>query len=197
MIQFFTPDIIRDENETRAFNVFKALVDPLMESLTEYYDNAYSSSELGEIIVNNNVSPITSVLNDPRIKVLYPYWHDLYINLQNADGIITFIEVLYKVAQVEINIRAPENIAFVVNVDNEVDVWWNRDSKYNLPMDGYNPDLPDERDYQLFIKDSDENEPTTGIVFTTIPIPVSADALAKVLRDVIYPGLFYDVNVIK
>lgn len=197
MIQFFTPDIIRDENETRAFNVFKALVDPLMESLTEYYDNAYNSPELGEIIVNDNVSPITSVLNDPRIKVLYPYWHDLYINLQNADGIITFIEVLYKVAQVEINIRAPENIAFVVNVDNEVDVWWNRDSKYNLPMDGYNSDLPDERDYQLFIKDSDENEPTTGIVFTTIPIPVSADALAKVLRDVIYPGLFYDVNVIK
>ena len=197
MIQFFTPEIIRDENETRAFNVFKALVEPLTESLSEYYENVYNSPELGEIIYKNSVSPITSVLNDPRIKVLYPYWHDLYINLQNADGIIKFIEVLYKVATVEIKIRAPENITINVNVDEEVDVWWNRDSKYNLPMNGYDPERPDDRDYQLFLKDSDEDEPTTGIVFITIPIPVSSDALAKVLRDVMYPGLFYDVNVIK
>lgn len=197
MIQYYTPDIKRDPNEEKAFNVFKALVEPFKISVKEYYENAYESPELGKVIYETRVSPIVNIWDDPRLTKIYSFWHSAYENLQSANEIIQFLDVLYKSADVYLNIFAPLCIGVDVKLKDEVEVWWNRDSRYNLPLEGWDPDFEDEKDYQLFVKDSDENEPTTGITFTTIPINISSDGLYKIIRDIVYPGLYFVPNLIK
>lgn len=197
MIQFFNTEDIRDINETRAYNVFKALVDPFKECVNDYYDNAYNSPELGELIYVQRFSPIVNIYNDESIKKIYPFWHECYKNIQSAHDLLLFMSALYPFSDNHINIIAPENILFNVRLLEGYDILWNRDSRYNLPLEGIDPTMDDEKDYQLFVLDSDEDEDTTGIILKTIFINISENGLSKILRDVVYPGLFYSVAVNK
>ena len=45
MIQMFTPDINRDENETKAFEVFQAMVEPLKTDLTNMFTEAMEHND--------------------------------------------------------------------------------------------------------------------------------------------------------
>lgn len=198
MIQMFTPEINRDKNETKAFEVFKAMVEPLKEALTDMFTEAYYGLELGEALYNANASPIRSVWDNPHTAVIYPYWHELYENLQTADQLIEFINVLYKDADLTINIIAPLVISFGVDVNYFQDIWWNRDGRYNLEViPGDLKEFDDNKEAQIFMKDDSVDEEGFGIVFQTVGIPVSDDAVSKIFRDVVYPGLYYTSTVIK
>lgn len=197
MIQFFTPENIRDENETKAYNVFKALVDPFKSYVNDYYTNAYSSPELGEILYTQRFSPITNIWNNEYVKKIYSYWHECYKNVQSAHDLLLFLNHLYQYSEINIDIVAPENVTFRVKVLEGEDMFWNRDSKYNLPLEGWEPDMEDPKDYELFVLDSDEDEDTTGIILKTIFIAITENGLYNIMKDVIYPGLFYNVSVNK
>lgn len=198
MIQMFTPDINRDENETKAFEVFQAMVEPLKETLTDMFSQAYRSIELGSALYNADATPIRLVWNNPHDKVIYSYWHKLYEDLQTVDNLIEFVNALYKDADLTIDILDPLVISFGIDVNYFQDIWWNRDGRYNLEtIPGDLEEFDDSKETQIFMKDDSVDEEGYGIVFQTVGIPVTDDAIAKILRDVIYPGLYYDTTVIK
>lgn len=194
MIQLFTPEVMRDPNEEKAFNVFKAMVEPFKNAVLSYYENAYSSIELGNIIYGGNVSPITNILKSPRIPFMYPSWHGLYQDIETHDYLIELIISLYKTAVARIDKIGPEILSFNIGVKDLLDMWWNRDSCFNKIT-------TEESDIEvdIFIKDSEEleTENSTGIVFSQIAYFLPADSLMSVLKDVVYPGLYYTVELYK
>lgn len=194
----YTPEIIRDPEEVKAFEVFEDMVRPLKESLNDYYENADSSVELGKVIYDQNVSPMRSVWDNERSVYVFPYWHKLYESLQTADDLIRFVNALYIEADLTIDIKAPLVISFTADVNNSIEVWWNRDSRYNIEsIPGDLKEFDDTHDAQIFVRDSSEDEDAEGLVFNFVGINISDSALSGILRDVIYPGLYYDVTVIK
>lgn len=198
MIQMFTPEINRDPLEEKAFEVFQAMVEPLKSSLNDMFDEAYVGPELGTALYNANASPIRSVWDNLHTTVIYPYWHELYENLQTADQLIEFINALYKDADLTIDVIAPLVISFGVDVNYFQDIWWNRDGRYNLEViPGDSKEFEDDKEAQIFMKDDSVDEEGFGIVFQTVGIPVSDDAISKIFRDVVYPGLHYTSTVIK
>lgn len=198
MIQMYTPDNVRDINEERAFEVFKAMIDPLKISLNNYYDNLYSSADLGKIIYSYPISPITKIWYNEGIIQAYPSWHSLYQNLQTMDLLVEFIDALYKDAKLDVTIYAPLVISLTADVDANIEVWWNRDGRYNLDVvSGDIKDFEDSKEAQIFVRDCDNDEDAVGIVFNFMPIDISESALSNILRDVIYPGLYYTTSVIK
>lgn len=198
MIQMFTPDINRDENETKAFEVFQAMVEPLKETLTDMFSEAYRSLELGSALYNANATPIRKVWNDPHIQAIYSEWHRLYKELQTCDQLIEFVDALYKDADLDIKVLKPLVISFGIDVNYFQDIWWNRDGRYNLEViPGDLEEFDDSREAQIFMKDDAVDDDGFGIVFQTVGIPVTDDAIAKILKDVIYPGLYYNTTVIK
>lgn len=198
MIQMFTPEINRDPLEEQAFEVFKDLIQPLKNSLTEMFNVAYVGPELGTALYNTNASPIRSVWDNEYTKVVYPYWHELYVNLQTADQLIEFVNALYKDADLTINVMAPLVISFGIDVNYFQDIWWNRDGHYNLEViPGDLKEFEDTHEAQIFMKDDSVDEEGFGIVFQFVGIPVSNNAISKIFRDVIYPGLYYTSTVVK
>lgn len=199
MIQKYTSDVNRDPNEDKAFEVFKAMVEPFVNEVKEFYDNYYCSPMLGQVLFETNASPIVWVWNNPRIQVVYPFWHNLYMDLQTFDNLVLFINALYKKADTTITITAPLALAFGIDVNSEEPVWWNRDGRFNLEViPGDLADIPDDKEAQLFVTDDsiDENN-MVGIVFDTVAININGEAFTKILRDVVYPGLYYTTDVIK
>ena len=198
MIQMFTPEINRDPLEEKAFEVFQAMVEPLKLSLNEMFLAAYIGPELGKALYNANASPIRDVWDNPHTQVIYPFWHELYMNLQTCDQLMEFVDALYKDAVLTINVLAPLVISFTADVNYFQDIWWNRDGRYNLEViPGDLKEFDDSREAQIFMKDDSVDDEGFGIVFQTVGIPVSDDAISKIFRDVIYPGLYYDSTVIK
>lgn len=198
MIQMYTPENVRDVNEERAFEVFKDMIAPLKSTLTEYYDNLYNSVDLGRIIYSYPISPITKVWYNEGIVSVYPYWHELYQNLQTMDLLVEFINALYKEAKLDVTIYAPLVISLIADVDANIEVWWNRDGRYNLDVvSGDVKDFEDSREPQIFVRDCDNDEDAVGIVFNFVSMDISESALSNILRDVIYPGLYYTTSVIK
>lgn len=198
MIQMYTPDINRDENETKAFEVFQAMVEPLKETLTDMFNGAYRSLELGTALYNAKASPIRSVWNNPHTKNIYPEWHALYEDLQTADQLIEFINALYKEADLTIDVLGPLIISFGVDVNYFRDIWWNRDGRYNLEtIPGDLKEFDDDKEIQIFMKDDSVDENGFGIVFQIVGIPVTDKAVSKIFKDVVYPGLYYTTTVVK
>lgn len=198
MIQMFTPEINRDPLEEKAFEIFQSMVQPLKLSLDDMFNNAYLGLELGSALYNANASPIRSVWDNEHTKVVYPYWHELYMNLQTADQLIEFVDALYKDADLTIDVIAPLVISFGIDVNYFQDIWWNRDGCYNLEViPGDIKEFDDKYEAQIFMKDDSVDEEGFGIVFQFVGIPVSDDAISKIFRDVIYPGLYYTSTVIK
>lgn len=198
MIQMYTPEVNRDPDEVKAFEVFKAMIDPFKNTLNEYVENLYESYDLGNVLYEQNATPIRKVWDNPHDAYIYSNWHSLYMYLQNCDGIIEFINALYKQADTQITIYDPLVLSLLVDVNESIEVWWNRDGRYNLEtIPGNLKDFDDERDAQIFVKDSDDDENARGIIFDLVTVPVSDDALSNILRDVVYPGLYYNVTVIK
>lgn len=194
----YTPDINRDLDEVKAFEVFKDLVRPFKNTLSEYYDNVDSSVELGTALYNGNVSPIRLVWDNERNVYVFSFWHNLYKDLQTADDLIKFIEALYIEANVTIDVKAPLVLSFGVDANHTIEVWWNRDGRYNLEtIPGNLKEFDDPRDVQIFVKDSDDDEDARGLIFDFVSPNISESALSTILRDVIYPGLYYDTTVIK
>lgn len=186
MIQFYTPDDIRDINETKAFEVFKDIVKPFQDTLDDYYNGLYQSSDLGKVIR----SPITDLWADAMD--VYPQWHELYKDLQTTDDLIAFIDALYGSATVEITNPAPLVLNWGVLVETVKGALWNRDSCYNLSQ-GDIKDFPDDKEPQIFLQDNDD----AVIVFDIKTVDISNDALDTILNDVVYPGLYYTVDVNK
>lgn len=199
MIQKYTPEINRDPYEDKAFEVFKDMVDPLRVSLKEAYENAYIGIELGRALYNANATPIKSVWDNPHLEVVYPHWHKLYVDLQTCDNLMLFIKALYKNADPYFNIFAPLAIGIQIDVNDSEGVWWNRDGRFNLEViPGDLKEFEDDKEAQLFVTDSSTDaEDMVGIIFDSVSIKINGDAFAKILRDVIYPGLYYDISVIK
>lgn len=199
MIQMYTPEVNRDPYEEKAFEVFKGMIEPLRTSLKDMYDNAYIGIELGRSLYNTNASPIKDVWNNPRTEVVYSFWHNLYIDLQTCDNLMLFINALYRNADAHFNIIAPLAIAMSIDVNWDEPIWWNRDGRYNLEViPGDLEEFEDDKEAQLFVTDSSTDaEDMVGIVFGIVAIKINDDAFAKILRDVIYPGLYYDVSIIK
>lgn len=198
MIQMFTPEINRDENETKAFEVFQAIVEPFKETVSDMFSQAYRSLELGSALYNANATPIRNIWNNPHIQHIYSEWHRLYKELQTCDQLIEFVYALYNDADLTINVLKPLVISFGIDVNYFQDIWWNRDGRYNL--EGASGDLKefdDSKDAQIFMKDDSVDEEGFGIVFQIVGIPVSDDAIVKILNDVIYPGLYYNTTIIK
>ena len=134
MIQMYTPEINRDINEEKAFEVFEAMIQPLKLSLTEMFDVAYIGPDIGNALYNTGATPIKSIWDNEHLVVAYAAWHELYNNLQTCDDLISFINVLYKEARLTINILEPLVLSFGVDVDHTIEVWWNRDGRYNLEV---------------------------------------------------------------
>ena len=198
MIQMYTPDINRDNNETKAFEVFQAMVEPLKETLTDMFNGAYRSLELGTALYNAKASPIRSVWNNPHTKNIYPEWHALYEDLQTADQLIEFINALYKEADLTIDVLGPLIISFCVDVNYFRDIWWNRDGRYNIEtIPGDLKEFDDDEETQIFMKDDSVDENGFGIVFQIVGIPVTDKAVSKIFKDVVYPGLYYTTTVVK
>lgn len=198
MIQMYTPDINRDINEERAFEVFEAMIDPLKDALTEMFIAAYWAPDIGRALYNERATPICDVWDNEHLVVAYHRWHELYVSLQTCDDLIEFVNVLYKAATLDINVLAPLVLAFNIDVNHSIEIWWNRDGKYNLEtIPGNLADLEDEREAQIFMKDDAVDEDGFGFVFNFVPINISNNAIVKILRDVVYPGLYYDTTVIK
>ena len=61
MIQMYTPEINRDINEEKAFEVFEAMIQPLKLSLTEMFDVAYIGPDIGRALYNTGATPIKAV----------------------------------------------------------------------------------------------------------------------------------------
>lgn len=199
MIQNYTPEINRDPNEDKAFAVFEAMINPLRVSLTDAFNNAYNGIDLGRALYNANATPIKTVWNNERTQIVYPFWHALYEDLQTCDNLMLFINALYRNAESHFNIIAPLAIAMGIDVNWDAPLWWNRDGRYNLEViPGDLEEFEDNREAQLFVTDdsTDEND-MVGIVFAFVAININDDAFAKILRDVIYPGLYYDISIIK
>ena len=197
MIQHFTPDNIRQQNEQRSYEVFVDLVEPFKQAIKDFYSNAYISVDLGRVIYEGGFSPISDIWNDPKIRKIYHFWHNCYENVQSAYYIIEFLRFLYTNAGINLNITKPLAIGFDITVVEEVDCWWNRDSRYNLPLMGTDPQFPDAKDYELFVRDSDNDENTTGLLLTLIPINISQDGIYKVIKDITYPGLYFNPRILK
>lgn len=192
MIQMFTPDINRDVFETRAFNVFKDMIVPFKSSLDEYYNNLYSSVEMGRVIEQYPMSPITKIWNTGDITTVYSQWHELYKNIQNIDGLIEFITALYLIADIDIENPAPLVLNFNVNVQTVKGALWNRDSCYNT-LEGDLSGIKDDKEPQVFITDDD----SATIVFDIKTIDIIDEALTQILQDVVYPGLYYTTDITK
>lgn len=199
MIQKFTPEINRDPLEDKAFAVFEAMIEPFKLAVKDAYDNAYIGIELGRALYNAHASPIRKVWDNPHTAVVYSFWHNMYIDLQTCDNLMLFINALYKQADVYFNIIAPLAIAMRIDVNHSYPVWWNRDGRYNLEtVPGDIGLLEDDKEAQLFVTDSSTDaEDMVGITFDRVTININDDAFLKILRDVVYPGLFYDVTIIK
>lgn len=199
MIQKFTPDINRDPFEEKAFDVFVELVKPLKSALKDAYENAYRGVDLGRALYNTYASPIRNIWNNPRTAIIYSHWHDLYMNLQTCDGLMIFINALYRNANPYFNIIAPLAIAMTVDINFSEPVWWNRDSRFNIEtIPGDLADIDDDKEAQIFVTDnSTDAEDMVGIVFDRVAININDNAFIKILEDVIYPGLYYDVSIIK
>lgn len=199
MIQMYTPEVNRDPYEEKAFEVFKGMIEPLRISLKEMYENAYIGLEVGKALYNTNASPIRKVWDNPRTQVVYPFWHNLYKDLQTCDDLMLFINALYRSAEPYFNITAPLAIGITVDVNWDDPLWWNRDGRYNLEtIPGDLEKFDDDKEAQLFVTDSSTDaEDMVGIVFGFVAIKINDDAFAKILRDVIYPGLYYNVSIIK
>lgn len=198
MIQMYTPEIKRDINEERAFEVFEAMVNPLKDSLAEMYTNAYWGPDIGRALYYQRATPICDVWDNEHLVVAYRWWHELYQDLQTCDDLISFVNVLYKEARLEINILAPLVLSFHIDVDHSIEIWWNRDGRYNLEtIPGDLAAFEDDKEAQIFIKDDAVDDEGYGFVFAFVPIEISQNAILKILRDVVYPGLYYDATVIK
>lgn len=198
MIQMYTPEINRDINEEKAFEVFEAMIQPLKLSLTEMFDVAYIGPDIGRALYNAGATPIKSIWDNEHLVVAYAAWHELYKNLQTCDDLISFINVLYKEASLTINILAPLVLSFGVDVNHTIEVWWNRDGRYNLEViPGDLKEFEDDKEAQIFMRDNSVDDEGEGFVFSFVPITISSSALLKILDDVVYPGLYYDTTVVK
>lgn len=198
MIQMYTPDVNRDGNEEKAFAVFEAMIEPLKTDLTGMFDTAYAGLDIGKALYEAGATPAKSVWDNEHLEVAYYWWHEMYKNLQTCDNLIEFINVLYKEAALTINILSPLALSFGVDVNHTIEVWWNRDGRYNLDViPGDLQELPDDKEAQIFMKDDAVDDEGYGFVFNFVPITITDNALLKILDDVIYPGLYYDTTVIK
>lgn len=199
MIQKYTPELTRDPNEDRAFAVFEAMVEPLKAAMTNAFENAYVGIELGRALYNTNASPIRKVWDNERTQVIYPIWHQLYQDLQTCDNLMEFINALYRDADPYFNVIGPLALEVLVDVNWDSPVWWNRDGRYNLEtIPGNIEEFDDSREAQLFVTDSSTSEEDmVGITFGFVSININNGALDKILRDVIYPGLYYDISITK
>ena len=58
-------------------------------------------------------------------------------------------------------------------------------------------EFDDDKEAQIFMRDNSVDDEGEGFVFSFVPITISNSALLKILDDVVYPGLYYDVTVVK
>lgn len=109
-VQFY----IHDEDEMKAYEVFKAGVEPFRLSVASMYANFDGDPNIGEVLREENVVPLSNVVQPSLFKRI---WGQLIQMIENwgADQVLEFITSVYGV-EVEITVDPPMNIGLIANI---------------------------------------------------------------------------------
>lgn len=112
-VQFFT----HDEDEMKAYNVFKAMLEPFRLSVASMYQNYDLDPNFGTVLKNANVVPFSNIVQPELFKYV---WGRLIKMIEEwgASDILDFMLAVYGV-NVTITVNPPMNISMVANIDPE------------------------------------------------------------------------------
>jgi hypothetical protein len=125
-VQFY----VHDEDEMKAYEVFKASVEPFRLSVASMYANFDADPNIGQVMRDANVVPLSNVVQPSLFKRI---WGEMIRMIQDwgADQVLEFITSVYGI-QVEITVDPPMNIGLVANIEpsETVDELWVTNNKH-------------------------------------------------------------------
>ena len=125
-VQFY----IHDEDEMKAYEVFKAGVEPFRLSVASMYANYDADPNFGKVMQNANVVPLSNVVQPSLFKRI---WGEMVHMIEDwgADQVLQFITSVYGI-EVEITVDPPMNIGLIANIQptETVDEKWIGNNKH-------------------------------------------------------------------
>lgn len=125
-VQFY----IHDEDEMKAYEVFKAGVEPFRLSVASMYANYDADPNFGEVMQNANVIPLSNVVQPSLFKRI---WGEMVRMIQDwgANQVLEFITSVYGI-EVQITVDPPMNIGLIANIQptETVDEKWIGNNKH-------------------------------------------------------------------
>lgn len=119
-VQFY----IHDNDEMRAYGVFRDIIDPLRLSLGSMYTNYDADPNFGAILRDVNAVPFSNVIQPELFKRIWGIMVRM-IEQWGAEQVLDFITSVYGV-QVNIEVNPAMNIGMIANIkmdDTRNDKW--------------------------------------------------------------------------
>lgn len=119
-VQFY----IHDEDELKAYGVFRDIVEPFRLSVGSMSSNYTSDPNIGKVLHDEGVIPFSNVIQPSLFNRIWGLLIEM-IEKWGAEEVLNFITAVYGV-QVEINVEPPMNIGILANIkpdDTRDDKW--------------------------------------------------------------------------
>ena len=125
-VQFY----VHDEDEMKAYEVFRAMVEPFRLSVASMYVNYDADPNIGEVLRDTGVVPLSNVVQPSLFKRI---WGEMVNMIEDwgADEVLNFITSVYGI-EVEITVDPPMNIGLIANIQpsETVDEKWIGNNKH-------------------------------------------------------------------
>lgn len=110
-VQFYK----QDEDELKAYNVFKGLVEPFRLSVASMYQNFDLDPNVGEVLRSQGVVPFSGVVQPTLFKAVWGRLIEM-IEQWGAEEVLNFMVAVYGI-EVLIEVGPPMNIGMIAQID--------------------------------------------------------------------------------
>lgn len=119
-VQFYT----HDEDEIKAYNVFKGMLEPFRLSVASMYQNYDFDPNVGTVLQKEQVVPFSSVVQPELFRSIWGRLIEM-IELWGAEEVLNFMVSVYGI-EVTLEVNPPMNIAMEAQIspnDTLEDYW--------------------------------------------------------------------------
>ena len=133
MVQF----VIEDTEEKKFWRIFQGTAQQTFDDLKKYYENAYSSPELGRVLYEQQLLPIYKVLEK---KLFVKAFAEIVDGEKNLGTIEAYLKILYAIfgneAKITVTSMPLHLLIDIVAPIQKFYLWTTKDNKQVITKDG-------------------------------------------------------------